>query len=304
MNTGNESPRLGSISLGTCSWKYDGWKTHVYPETIRGRSADYLEEFSKIFRNVEIDQWFWSLFDNNPRIPDRRVAEEYSRRTPDDFRFTVKLPDSLSLTHHRSRSSIQGENPYFLSPDLMHQVLGNLSPLLPKTHVLMLQFEYLNKKKMPDVSQYYTQLEYFSQNVFSHPEFSTQEAPFLGVEIRNPGYLSADHFRFLDRTGMVPVLLHGYYMPPVYRTLNDFAGLLNPRRPLVIRLHGPDRKEMDRLSSGRWDRILRPMDEDLNRVLDVVQELMGRGIHVILNVNNHYEGCAPLTIGKILDRLR
>ncbi|AHC16209.1 DUF72 domain-containing protein [Salinispira pacifica] len=293
----------GELSLGTCSWKYDGWKGSVYPEKVGGKSADYLQEYARKFSSVEIDQWFWSLFDNNPRLPDPATAGEYAARTPDNFRFTVKLPDSLSLTHHRSRSSIQGSNPYFLSTDLMLQVMNHLSPILPKTRVLMLQFEYLNKKKMPDASRLYELLGSFAHHSLSHPAFASPGGVYLGAEIRNPDYLHPEHFRFLNSRGIVPVLLHGYYMPPVYRTLQEHAGLLDPSRPVVIRLHGPDRKQMDQLSSGRWDRILRPMDEDLDLVLGEVRKLMDRGIHVILNVNNHYEGSAPLTIGKILSRL-
>ena len=32
---------------------------------------------------------------------------------------------------------------------------------------------------------------------------------------------------------------------------------------------------------------------------EVVQNLLGQGIDVYLNVNNHYEGSAPLTIARI-----
>ena len=31
----------------------------------------------------------------------------------------------------------------------------------------------------------------------------------------------------------------------------------------------------------------------------MIQDLRSRGIHTYLNVNNHYEGSAPLTIEKI-----
>ena len=47
------------LRLGTCSWKYDSWKGIVYSEV---NPENYLEEYSKKFDTVEIDQWFWSLF--------------------------------------------------------------------------------------------------------------------------------------------------------------------------------------------------------------------------------------------------
>jgi uncharacterized protein YecE (DUF72 family) len=56
---------------------------------------------------------------------------------------------------------------------------------------------------------------------------------------------------------------------------------------------------MDKESGGRWDRILRPRDEDLRRVTGLLDRLLARGAEVYLNINNHYEGSAPLTIEKL-----
>jgi len=47
--------------VGTCSWKYDSWQGLIYPEN---KPFNYLQEYSHHYRIVEIDQWFWSLFDN------------------------------------------------------------------------------------------------------------------------------------------------------------------------------------------------------------------------------------------------
>ena len=53
---------MNNLKIGTCSWKYDSWKGIVYPEF---GDFNYLEEYSKKYNTVEIDQWFWSLFPNN-----------------------------------------------------------------------------------------------------------------------------------------------------------------------------------------------------------------------------------------------
>ena len=75
-------------------------------------------------------------------------------------------------------------------------------------------------------------------------------------------------------------------------------------RPVVVRLHGPDRAGMEQASGGRWDRIVRPRDEELEGVVDLIGRLLANGFEVYLNVNNHYEGSAPLTIEKLRRRLR
>ena len=48
-----------NIRIGTCSWKYDSWEGLV---CSRKKPANYLQEYSRNYTTVEIDQWFWSLF--------------------------------------------------------------------------------------------------------------------------------------------------------------------------------------------------------------------------------------------------
>lgn len=57
---------MNNLRFGTCSWKYDSWKGIVYPEF---GDFNYLEEYSKMFNTVEIDQWFWSLSNNRVKLP-------------------------------------------------------------------------------------------------------------------------------------------------------------------------------------------------------------------------------------------
>ena len=40
-------------------------------------------------------------------------------------------------------------------------------------------------------------------------------------------------------------------------------------------------------------------NEELNDIVEMIKDLKNRGVEVYLNVNNHYEGCAPMTIEKI-----
>jgi len=69
---------------------------------------------------------------------------------------------------------------------------------------------------------------------------------------------------------------------------------------VVIRLHGPDRKGIEKKTLNRWNEIVSPKDDELNGVSQMVRELNERDIAVYVNINNHYEGSAPKTIGKIL----
>ena len=45
--------------------------------------------------------------------------------------------------------------------------------------------------------------------------------------------------------------------------------------------------------------LVEQKDKELDRIIEMIKELLSREVDVYLNVNNHYEGSAPLTIEKI-----
>ncbi|MFT5699718.1 MAG: hypothetical protein ACI8ZB_002579 [Desulforhopalus sp.] len=101
------------LNIGTCSWKYDSWKGLIYPEST---PFNYLEEYSHHYKTVEVDQWFWSLFPGNKVVlPNPAVAQEYASSVPQGFRFGVKVPNSITLTHYykKKKSDPPEPNPHF-----------------------------------------------------------------------------------------------------------------------------------------------------------------------------------------------
>ena len=82
------------MRIQTCSWKYDSWKRLVYPDF---GEFDFLEEYLRHFNTVEIDQWFWSLIKDKAYLPKPKTVNEYNDSTLDDFKFTIKIPNSLTL---------------------------------------------------------------------------------------------------------------------------------------------------------------------------------------------------------------
>jgi len=87
------------LRIGTCSWKYDSWKGLVYDPEKSYAPYDYLTDYARYFNTVEIDQWFWSLFPQGAKLPDPQSVQAYVDSVPDDFLFTVKAPNSITLTH-------------------------------------------------------------------------------------------------------------------------------------------------------------------------------------------------------------
>lgn len=143
-----------SLHTGTCSWKYDSWRGIIYSDL---KQINYLREYSRHFSTVEIDQWFWSLFAGDKAVlPKPKVVKECADSVPEDFIFSIKVPNSITLTHHykKQQSTSFQVNPHFLSVDVMKRFLELLAPLGDRIGPRNFQFEYLNKQKMGGVGEF------------------------------------------------------------------------------------------------------------------------------------------------------
>ncbi len=163
---------------------------------------------------------------------------------------------------------------------------GKLGPLI-------FQFEYLNKKKMSNQRMFMEKIDAFLKVCPKKYSYA--------IEIRNPNFLNKDYFEFLAFHGLNHVFLQGYYMPSIFEVYNKYKTFL--KYLVVIRLHGPNRKEIEKRTLNRWNEIVSPKDDELGGVSQMVRELNERDIAVYVNVNNHYEGSAPQTIKKIMEKL-
>ena len=280
---------VAELRIGTCSWKYDSWKGLIYADRPR---INHLKEYAAHYDTVEIDQWFWSLHGPDKiSLPRPDVVRAYVDSVPENFCFSVKVPNSITLTHfyRKSRTEPLTPNPHFLSPALMGQFLETLAPMGPRLGPLMLQFEYLNKQKMGSQAEF---LEKLGDFISACPDGHA-----YCVETRNPRYLNRPYFDFLAGGGMGHVFIQGYYMPSIFETYSEMRQLVKDLT--VIRLHGPDRKGIEAKSGSVWNKVVEPRDDELARLKAMLEDLLARGVNAYLNVNNHYEGSAPLTIERI-----
>jgi uncharacterized protein YecE (DUF72 family) len=76
------------IYVGTSGWQYAHWRGPFYPRKLPQRR--WLEHFSARFQTAEVNNTFYNL-------PEESVFEDWSRRVPDDFTFSLKM--SRFLTH-------------------------------------------------------------------------------------------------------------------------------------------------------------------------------------------------------------
>ena len=278
------------LRIGTCSWKYDSWKGIVYSEN---ENINYLQEYSQHYDTVEIDQWFWSLFSSTKIIlPQKSLVLEYQKTVPKDFKFTIKVPNSITLTHfyNKNKSEALVKNPFFLSTELFIEFLESIEAIKTQVGCLMFQFEYLNKQKMASLSHFMEMFQAFHANL-------PKNVPAIGIEIRNPNYLSKKYFEFLNSLTIYHVFLQGYYMPSIIELYKNYSTFI--KELTVIRLHGEDRQGIEKISGSNWSKIYIDRKAELKQVADLLKELASKKVDVYLNINNHYEGSAPLTIERI-----
>jgi uncharacterized protein YecE (DUF72 family) len=269
--------RLRGLRIGTCSWNDESWVGLVYSAPSR-TAAGYLGEYSKRFRTAEVDSFFYKL-------PEARDALSYAEAVDEDFSFTLKVTQDISLTHARDRGAKALEpNPSFLSAELFASYLERVRALQPMTEAVMLEFEYLNKDKMRNVGAFMEALDPFVAAV-------PAGVP-LAIETRNKNYLTREYFQFLKERSLIHVFSEKQYMPHVYEVYEKFGDLISGTS--VIRLLGGDRAEIERATGGSWNRIVDAKPDKL-LVAGMSREIVVRGGRVIISINNHYEGSAPMT---------
>jgi uncharacterized protein YecE (DUF72 family) len=282
---------MAQIRLGTCSWKFPSWAGLVYSAA---RGIDYLEEYAQRYDTVEIDQWFWSRFGlGEVKLPDPEDVAAYRAVVPDGFRFTIKAPNSVTLTHlyQQDKGDPLVDNPSFLSSALMETFLDLIEPLRDVLGPIMFQFEYLNRQKMTSQTQFERRMLAFVQQLPAGYPYA--------LEVRNGQYMNETHFSYLHDARLIPVLIQGYWMPPLWEVYAAHRESIRRHHTVVLRLMGPDRQAIEGLTGKHWDRLAAPKDEELPRIAEMAQDLMRAGTDVYINVNNHYEGSAPLTIQRL-----
>ena len=91
-------------------------------------------------------------------------------------------------------------------------------------------------------------------------------------------------------------------MPDIQKVYSDFAPLLQGTS--IIRLLGPDRQGIEKMIGKAWDKVVAPKDVEIPGIARLVRKMVDQsGMDIYLNVNNHYEGSAPVTIEKLLQYL-
>lgn len=92
------------VFIGTSSWKYEGWFGQLYTPAryeYRGKVAktrferDCLREYTEVFKAVSVDAAYYTF-------PGERYLNGLADEVPDDFRFGLKVTDTVTIKNFRT----------------------------------------------------------------------------------------------------------------------------------------------------------------------------------------------------------
>ncbi|KDB08486.1 protein of unknown function DUF72 [Burkholderia sp. lig30] len=285
-----------NLRLGTSSWFFPGWDGIVYdgeyaqPALSRDGLAAYATH--PLLRSVSLDRSFYAPLS---------VADylRYAQQVPDDFRFVVKAPASVTDAVVRGRrGEPSGPNPTFLDAQLATDTFVRpcLDGLGIKAGVLVFQFSPMLDALLADPAALTDRLGAFLAALPPLPP--GPDGPRYAVEIRDACLLTPRFIRALAAAGTrYCVGLHAR-MPEPLRQAAALALLDGDAPgPLIVRwsLHGGFKYEQAKAKYEPFDRLV---DEDPH-TRAALAELAARyalaGQPVFITINNKAEGSAPLS---------
>jgi uncharacterized protein YecE (DUF72 family) len=175
-----------NIYLGSMGWSYKFW-----PLYNGLKPNEFLRTYAKHFNSVEINSSFY-------RIPNRKVICNWISQVPDNFRFTVKFPRSIS--HSLKLKYDEGKLDAFIR---------NISTLGDKLGPLLLQ--------LPP-SFHSTEIKYLTEFLSILPTDLT-----YAVEFRNQDWFNNETYELLRENDIALVQVEHPKRPKTYEVTTDFV---------------------------------------------------------------------------------
>jgi uncharacterized protein YecE (DUF72 family) len=288
------------LRLGGSSWSYPGWNGHVwdgeYSESKLSREGLTAYAQHPLFRSVCIDRSFYRGL----------TAQQYARyaaQVPDDFRFVVKAPASVTDATVRSENgrALQ-ENPVFLNAEIAIRefVQPALDGLGPKLGALVFQLSPLPLPLLANLPEVFERLRAMLQSLPSLAPAAPQAV--IAVEVRDPEFLTPAFAAVLRENGAVYCLGLQAKMPPIAGQLPMLRAMWPG--PLVCRwnlnpANGAYGYESAEKRYAPFDKMVDADPETRETLARVIAGTTGAGHTALVTISNHAEGCAPLTAAAL-----
>lgn len=249
-----------TLHIGTQGWNYSAWAGVFYAAGTR--PGDFLSTYGRAFGTVEVDSTFYA-------VPPAATVRGWYDRTPPEFVFALKLPQSV--THEARLRHLNGTTELFF--EHARELREKLGPVL----------------------------------VQMGPDFGPEELPALvafiprlprnvrvAIEFRARGWMTPGVLAFLRDYGIAVALVDGPWIPR--RWMIEL--LARPTASFhYIRWMGPDRNLVDhsRIQVDRT-RALARWSEAIQSAPDSVNDIYGY-------MSNYFAGHAPRSARDIQEML-
>ncbi len=248
--------------IGCQGWNYDDWTTKADGATVfypRGtRSNEMLALYAQIFQTIEVDSTFYA-------IPASSAIENWYKKTPENFTFSLKLPQQITHEYNLREPSFP----------LLEEFCERVLLLKEKLGVILIQ--------MPP------NFEASKENAKGMRDFLAElpkEIRFA-IEFRNREWMVDWTFEELKKNSVALCLVEGNWIPremmfeAIGKPTADFS---------YIRFMG----ERDLTS---FDKVLRPQEANLQMWKTEIERINATDVFVYFS--NFYEGFAPASVNKL-----
>ncbi len=243
---------MADVRLGTSGWSYKDWVGPVYK-----RKESKLQTYCRIFKTVEIDSTFY-------RYPSKGTVMGWTRYSPEDFKFSAKLPGLI--THEKMLDLERGvKEDLERFCDLMRPLSLN-----GKLACLLIQLP-------PKYGYDLDHLEGFLGILPSEYKFA--------IEFRNLSWMREETWGLLNKNRVAYTIVDEPLLPPELHVTSDTA---------YFRWHGRGFRP--------WYNYLYARKE-LEPWISKIQEVADRVEMVVGYFNNHYHGYAVENCLQVLEML-
>ena len=246
---------MTDLLIGTSGWSYNEWAGVFYPDS----KTNKLSYYSKVFGTAEVDSSFYAF-------PSKGLVLGWARYTPDDFVFSVKLPQLL--THEKKLDVGKG-----VETDLV-RFLGLMRPLIAsgKLGPVLIQ--------LPPSYSFQSDFDKLKGFLGLIPE----DVRFC-VEFRHPSWLREETWSLLRGKNVANVIVDEPLLPPDTVVTADFS---------FIRWHGHGTRP--------WYNY-RYSDRELDTWVPRVKDVKARVKQTFGYFNNHFKGFAVENSLKMMEKL-
>ncbi|MFX1503527.1 MAG: DUF72 domain-containing protein [Promethearchaeota archaeon] len=239
------------VLIGTSGWGYDEWVGPFYPSSLK--KEDFLVYYSEIFYTNEINTSFYN-------IPPRKIVENWVNKTPGDFLFSAKLPQSITHEHKLD------VNRCFMDLKLF---LNAIEPLIISKKLLALLIQLPPFFKM---NEHFGNLMDFIDN---WPGNTKKDGYSLVVEFRDESWMGEEVFQYLTEKSLTYCSVIEPLLPPRMDVTNPTLA--------YIRFHGYGKKIW-------FDYCF--SEEELKKWVSPIKEVIQKADKIGVYFNNHFSGYA------------